>query len=219
MTEQQGRWYEINLDGVAGGRPVKHCSIHRAGTSEEALLLALIDVFDLSPGADLLLRVSGPLGQSYVEGGDMWLTVVGAGGEWVFEFDRKQAQSTVSREVFPPAWVSGGDVPDVYQEQALKTWGNSGDSIGRQRLHAVLGLVGETGEVAEVIKKHRFKPGVVVDPSVVVDELADVAYYLAIMTALYGVTIDGLFAHLRQKLARGHGWVELADSEGDTGED
>lgn len=104
--------------------------------------------------------------------------------------------------------------PDAYQRQALATWGSSGDSIREQRLHALLGLAGEAGEVANLVKKQLYKPGAVTNDAAVIDELADVVYYVAVLASLYGVTFDGLFAHLAGKLAGGHGWVNPSNSTG-----
>lgn len=113
----------------------------------------------------------------------------------------------------PTAAVASGN-PDAYQRQALATWGSAADSPREQRLHALLGLVGEAGEVANLVKKQLYKPGVVAANAAVIDELADVAYYLAVLASLYGVTFDGLFAHLAGKLAGGHGWLNPSNSTG-----
>ena len=105
-------------------------------------------------------------------------------------------------------------IPDAYQCQALATWGSAPDTIREQRFHALLGLTGEVGEVANLVKKQLYKPGAVADGAAVIDELADVAYYLAVLASLYGVTFDGLFAHLAGKLAGGHGWLNPSNSTG-----
>ena len=118
-----------------------------------------------------------------------------------------KALTSGMEEVNPPSWASLWPAPDAYQAQCLETWGSAADTPREQRLHALLGLAGEVGEVANLVKKQLYKPGVVADNAAVIDELADVAYYLATLALLYGVTFDGLFAHLAGKLAGGHGWV------------
>lgn len=98
--------------------------------------------------------------------------------------------------------------PDAYQQQALATWGARLAPLREQRLHALLGLVGETAETADLLKKHFYKPGREAGRAQVLDELADVAYYLVILAHLWGITVEQLFAHLAEKLADGHGWTE-----------
>lgn len=99
--------------------------------------------------------------------------------------------------------------PDGIQVQCLKTWYAAGDGSvpsHEQILHAVLGLVGEGGEAADLLKKWLFKPGAVVGREDVMDELADVLYYLAVLAHLWEFTIEDMAAHLAVKLADGHGW-------------
>ena len=44
---------------------------------------------------------------------------------------------------------------DQYQEATLRTW-NTNNDFGRGVLNAALGLTGEAGEVADVVKKQFF---------------------------------------------------------------
>ena len=81
-------------------------------------------------------------------------------------------------------------MPDIIQQRALKTWHTSETPQARQRDNAILGLVGEAGELAELHKKDVFKPNHESDIADRLDELGDVLYYVAIL------------AHL----ADGHGW-------------
>lgn len=97
--------------------------------------------------------------------------------------------------------------PDKYQTQFLKTWDDS-ITDGDQLLHAVLGLLGETGELADLYKKLLFKPNRGIVRSDLVDELADVFYYVGIAAVCLGVTIEDLRAYLAVKLADGHGWID-----------
>ena len=213
------RWFAVNLDGVtANGRPVRHHSTHRTDTAERALIWALEEVLDLRPDSGRQLKFYPvsfpPVGENEL----LALELVGVGVTWPLAVKGRTLWDIVT-EVEPPSWASRSVAPDAYQQQVLATWGSVGDTIGQQRLHALLGLVGEAGEVANLVKKQLYKPGVVADGAAVIDELADVAYYLAMLASLYGVTFDGLFAHLAGKLAGGHGWVTPSNSTGLEGGD
>ena len=96
--------------------------------------------------------------------------------------------------------------PDRIQLQALRTWHDDSVPVREQRLHAALGLAGETGELIDLLKKHFYKPDYEADGDKVKDELSDVLYYLAVIAHLGGFTIDDMAIHLRAKLADGHGW-------------
>jgi NTP pyrophosphatase (non-canonical NTP hydrolase) len=96
--------------------------------------------------------------------------------------------------------------PDVIQRQALSTWHGDDVPLREQRLHALLGLAGETGELVDMLKKHFYKPGHEAAPDRVKDELSDVLYYVAILSHLWGFSFEDMAAHLAVKLAGGHGW-------------
>ncbi|MBP9501312.1 MAG: hypothetical protein KBF17_04040 [Candidatus Promineofilum sp.] len=105
--------------------------------------------------------------------------------------------------------------PDAIQRQALNTWFHDGASLREQRIHALLGLAGETGELVDVFKKHFYKPGYEATQDKVKDELSDVLYYVAVLSHLWGFSFEDMTAHLAIKLAGGHGW---AAGEAGTGE-
>jgi phosphoribosyl-ATP pyrophosphohydrolase len=197
-------WFTVNLEGLtANDRTVRHRSTRRAATADAALKQALEEVFDVPcDGAPRRVHQAPGIVQ-----------LIGGGGGVVWPLWVKDHLDIV-REAEPPTWATPGNTPDAYQRQALATWGSATDSPREQRLHALLGLVGEAGEVANLVKKQLYKPGVVDDNAAVIDELADVAYYLAVLASLYGVTFDGLFAHLAGKLAGGHGWLNPSNSTG-----
>ena len=196
-------WFKVDLKGVtANDRVVRHCSTRRALAADVALKQALEEVFDLPHSDGRWMRQSPPGART-----NLFLELVSGGVSWPLWVEARAMLDIVS-EVAPPSWATPDDAPDAYQRQALATWGSGDDSVREQRFHALLGLTGEVGEVANLVKKQLYKPGVVDDGAAVIDELADVAYYLAVLASLYGVTFDGLFAHLGEKLAGGHGWVE-----------
>jgi NTP pyrophosphatase (non-canonical NTP hydrolase) len=96
--------------------------------------------------------------------------------------------------------------PDGLQARALETWHSDSFSKGLQQLHATLGLVGESGELSELLKKDTFKPGHESTRDERLDELGDVLYYLLILAHLDGCTIDELSQRNYEKLKGGHGW-------------
>jgi NTP pyrophosphatase (non-canonical NTP hydrolase) len=109
---------------------------------------------------------------------------------------------------------------DDIQRRALETWHDPLFGEALQRDHAVLGLVGEAGEVAEQHKKDLFKPGHQTTREERWNELGDVLYYVAILAYLDGVTIDELSQMNHEKLTRNgdnHGWqpnfYKYAESE------
>jgi NTP pyrophosphatase (non-canonical NTP hydrolase) len=103
------------------------------------------------------------------------------------------------------------DIPDDIQRRALETWHDPlffPESL--QTDHAVLGLVGEAGEVANLYKKHLFKPGHQSTREQRLNELGDVLYYLSILAYLDGCTIDELSVLNHKKLTENgdnHGWL------------
>lgn len=74
---------------------------------------------------------------------------------------------------------------DMYQANALRTAGD--DSLGV----TTLGLVGEAGEVADIIKKH-LGHGHALDDEALAHELGDVLWYIAVMAASLGYTMSDI---------------------------
>lgn len=95
---------------------------------------------------------------------------------------------------------------DKFQERALSTWHSARFSLELQRDHAILGLVGEAGELAEMHKKDVFKPGHESTREQRLDELGDVLYYVAVLAWLDGATIEDVSRMNAEKLIGGHGW-------------
>jgi len=91
---------------------------------------------------------------------------------------------------------------DEYQQQALTTVLSTGDKF-KDLLHWVLGINGESGEVAEKLKKIiRDKDGVVSeeDKQELAKELGDVLWYLAVFAQDLGVSLDDIAAQNLAKL-------------------
>ncbi|MDF9538114.1 nucleoside triphosphate pyrophosphohydrolase family protein [Bacillus cereus] len=100
---------------------------------------------------------------------------------------------------------------DQYQEAALRTWNTSQDFGGRV-LNAALGLSGESGEVADIVKKAVFH-GHGFDPAhcpgeeegnthKIALELGDILYYISIMSHEMGYTLEDIAQMNIAKLAK-----------------
>ncbi len=90
------------------------------------------------------------------------------------------------------------DVPDAKAAKAMKVDMNANEYqhlAMRTATHkcydlanAALGLTGEAGEVADIIKKHLYQ-GHDLYPSEVIEELGDVLWYVALMADYFNVTL------------------------------
>lgn len=107
----------------------------------------------------------------------------------------------------------------TYREACLRTWNTHTGSIDDQHCNVALGLIGEAGEVAELIKKKYFhrKPH---DGQKMLLELGDVTYYTEIACHLFGietieqdrVSMSSLTAHPAQSTIKlGVYAAEVAD--------
>jgi NTP pyrophosphatase (non-canonical NTP hydrolase) len=90
------------------------------------------------------------------------------------------------------------------------TWvGEVKPNIDVQFLHAALGLISESGELADHFKKAAFKPGFEIDREKVLGELGDVGYYWAVLCQLCGFSPDSVMRRNKEKLSGGkHGWKD-----------
>lgn len=86
-----------------------------------------------------------------------------------------------------------------YQRLALRTL-NKRDHES-MLVNGALGLCGESGEVADLIKKHKFQ-GHPLAREKLIEELGDVAWYLAIMARALGCDLDDLLQGNVDKLRR-----------------
>ncbi|HFR4141703.1 nucleotide pyrophosphohydrolase [Bacillus cereus] len=100
---------------------------------------------------------------------------------------------------------------DKYQEAALRTW-NTNQDFGGRVLNAALGLSGESGEVADIVKKAVFH-GNGFDPAhcpgeeegnthKIALELGDILYYISIMSYEMGYTLEDIAQMNIAKLAK-----------------
>jgi NTP pyrophosphatase (non-canonical NTP hydrolase) len=91
---------------------------------------------------------------------------------------------------------------DEYQQQALTTVKTTGDDF-KDLLHWVLGITGESGEVAEKLKKIIRDKGSVVseeDKVELAKELGDVLWYLAVFAHDLGVPFEEIAQQNLDKL-------------------
>lgn len=76
-----------------------------------------------------------------------------------------------------------------YQEASLRT-ANKGKLSDKELLaNGVLGLSGESGECADIVKKHLFQ-GHELDAEKLANELGDVAWYLAVTARAIGLDLE-----------------------------
>jgi NTP pyrophosphatase (non-canonical NTP hydrolase) len=78
---------------------------------------------------------------------------------------------------------------NVYQELAGRTAGAGGDGDHRLII-AALGLAGEAGEFANLVKKLTAHGHTDITPEVLADELGDVLWYLAEAATACGLELD-----------------------------
>ena len=76
-----------------------------------------------------------------------------------------------------------------YQTAALRTAQTDKFLASDLLLNAALGLCGESGEVADIVKKHRFQ-GHNLDIDHVAKELGDIAWYLAVGAYAIGYDLE-----------------------------
>lgn len=82
-----------------------------------------------------------------------------------------------------------------YQMEALRTAGKA------DIVNGVLGLCGESGECADMIKKHKFQ-GHELDTIHLAKELGDVAWYLAVSAYAIGYDLESIMKMNVEKLRK-----------------
>ena len=86
-----------------------------------------------------------------------------------------------------------------YQTAALRTAQADKLTANELLLNSALGLCGESGEVADLIKKHRFQ-GHDIEIEHIAKELGDVAWYLAVGAYAIGFDLESIFRMNIEKL-------------------
>ena len=87
---------------------------------------------------------------------------------------------------------------DEYQKQAMRTANKYENAAGNLK-NGALGLTGEAGEVADLVKKVLFQ-GHELDKEHLVKELGDVAWYLALLASAIEVPLSTVFRKNIEKL-------------------
>lgn len=85
-----------------------------------------------------------------------------------------------------------------YQKLALRTKNPKLNNI-QQLEDGLLGLCGESGEAADILKKHLFQ-GHSLDKNHIIKELGDVAWYLASSAEALGYTLEDIMRMNIEKL-------------------
>lgn len=86
-----------------------------------------------------------------------------------------------------------------YQAAALRTAQRDKLTANELLLNSALGLCGESGEVADIVKKFRFQ-GHDLDFEHIAKELGDVAWYLAVGAYAIGFDLESIFRMNKEKL-------------------
>ncbi|RME08176.1 MAG: nucleotide pyrophosphohydrolase [Anaerolineae bacterium] len=89
---------------------------------------------------------------------------------------------------------------DEYQRLAQRTSGAGGEGEGRL-IVAALGLAGEAGEFANMVKK-RTAHGHAITSAELADELGDVLWYLAEAASAIGIPLEEIARQNVEKLRR-----------------
>ena len=86
-----------------------------------------------------------------------------------------------------------------YQTAALRTAQTDKLTANELLLNSALGLCGESGEVADLVKKHLFQ-GHDLDLDHVAKELGDISWYLAVGAYAIGLDLESIFRINKEKL-------------------
>lgn len=88
-----------------------------------------------------------------------------------------------------------------YQKEALRTANTEKLSDKELLTNGVLGLTGESGECADIVKKHLFQ-GHELDSEKLANELGDVAWYLAVASYAIGYSLEAVLQMNVDKLRK-----------------
>lgn len=85
-----------------------------------------------------------------------------------------------------------------YQKAALRT-ANTESSFTSRIRECVYGIVGEVGEVVDLVKKFEFQGHPIIFADIA-EEIGDVAWYLAVLSAVIGYDFDNVLTKNVDKL-------------------
>ena len=89
---------------------------------------------------------------------------------------------------------------EEYKAEVLRTYAQSDDPKEKLTL-AALGLTGESGEVADHVKKALFQ-GHAIDPDHIAKELGDILWYIALACDAVGYSLDEVMQLNVEKLRK-----------------
>lgn len=84
--------------------------------------------------------------------------------------------------------------PDIIQKRALESWYDESHKLYGNPLPALMGIVGESGELCDIWKKKLFKPGYEFQWETFLDELGDCLFYVSILCLYADVNITKVTA-------------------------
>lgn len=86
-----------------------------------------------------------------------------------------------------------------YQELAIRTLGEGSNT--EHLINGVMGLCGESGECIDIVKKHTFQ-GHELDREHLLEEIGDVAWYLAVIAHSLNACLDDALTANIEKLKK-----------------
>ena len=103
---------------------------------------------------------------------------------------------------------------DQYQQLAIRTANVDADNL----TNAALGLAGEAGEVADLVKKIRFQ-GHAMDEDKLINEAGDILWYINLLATTLGITLEDIakrnIAKLERRYPDGHFSAERSVNRND----
>ena len=88
-----------------------------------------------------------------------------------------------------------------YQQEALRTASHDKHIPDAMLVNGVMGLCGESGECVDIVKKYLFQ-GHTLDIDHLIEELGDVAWYIATTAASKGYTLEYVLQKNVEKLRK-----------------
>ncbi|GGI41968.1 nucleoside triphosphate pyrophosphohydrolase family protein [Mammaliicoccus stepanovicii] len=88
-----------------------------------------------------------------------------------------------------------------YQQLARRTMGPINDEPIQSLINGALGLTGESGEVADIVKKHVFQ-GHDLNKEDLIDELGDVMWYIASCASALDINLEDVGFRNIEKLQK-----------------
>jgi len=88
-----------------------------------------------------------------------------------------------------------------FRATVKRTYNTADDFGDLDTLHALVGLTGEIGELADAVKRNQFY-GLELDTDNVVEEIGDILYYLSALMLCFDISFDEVVIANQSKLER-----------------